>query len=163
MISTSLNSEKNALGLEPMQIDAAQYKPLSQRKNDRRRQEGLCFYCGSSKHNLLECPIKPNGIEGSKCNFNGEWNIRKRGCLVTVGTMRLNTTKSKEKDFFISLDPMPCFIFPIHIKILDCEFSNKAFLDIGASVCFMDKDIVLKHSLELIRKAQTTTVEVIDG
>jgi hypothetical protein len=26
-----------------MQIDAAQYKPLSQGENDRHRQEGLCY------------------------------------------------------------------------------------------------------------------------
>jgi hypothetical protein len=30
MISTSSATEKNASGPEPMQIDAAQYKPLSQ-------------------------------------------------------------------------------------------------------------------------------------
>jgi hypothetical protein len=46
-----------------MQIDAARYKPLSQGEKDRRRREGLCFYCGSSKHKLLECPIKPKGLK----------------------------------------------------------------------------------------------------
>ena len=63
MISTSSTSEKNASGLESMQIDAARYKPLSQRGNDRRRQEGLCFYCGSSKHRLPECLFKPKGLK----------------------------------------------------------------------------------------------------
>jgi hypothetical protein len=63
MISTSSTSEKNASGLEPMQIDAARYKPLSQGENDRRCREGLCFYCGSSKHKLPECPIKPKGLK----------------------------------------------------------------------------------------------------
>jgi hypothetical protein len=63
MISTSSTSEKNALGPEPIQIDAARYKPLSQGKNDRRGREGLRFYCGSSKHKLLECPIKPKGLK----------------------------------------------------------------------------------------------------
>jgi hypothetical protein len=50
MISTSSTSEKNASGLEPMQIDAAQYKPLSQGKNDRRCRKGLCNNCSNSKH-----------------------------------------------------------------------------------------------------------------
>jgi hypothetical protein len=77
--------------------------------------------------------------------------------------MRLDTTKSKEKCLFVSSNPMPCFIFPIHIKILDCEISNDALLDTRASVCFMDKDFVLKHSLELIEKAHPTPVEIIDG
>jgi hypothetical protein len=40
-----------------MQIDVARYKPLSQGKRDRYRHEELCFYCGNSKHKLLECPI----------------------------------------------------------------------------------------------------------
>jgi hypothetical protein len=63
MISTSSILEKNASGPEPMQIDAAQYKPLSQGKKDKSHQEGLCFYCGTSKHKLLECPIKPKGLK----------------------------------------------------------------------------------------------------
>jgi hypothetical protein len=46
-----------------MQIDAARHKPLSQGKNDRRHREGLCFYCGSSKHKLPECPIKPKRLK----------------------------------------------------------------------------------------------------
>jgi hypothetical protein len=63
MVSTSSAAEKNASGPEPMQIDAARYKPLSQGENDRRRREGYCFYCGSSKHKLPECPIKPKELK----------------------------------------------------------------------------------------------------
>jgi hypothetical protein len=77
--------------------------------------------------------------------------------------MRLDATKSKEKGLFVSLDPMPCFTFRVHIKILDCGFFSKALLDTGASACFMDKDFALKHNLELIEKAHSTPVEVIDG
>jgi hypothetical protein len=46
-----------------MQIDAARYKPLSQEENDRRRRERLCYYCGNSKHRLLECAIKPKDLK----------------------------------------------------------------------------------------------------
>jgi hypothetical protein len=63
MISTSSVSEKNASGPEPMQIDAARYKPLSQGEKDRRHREGLYYYHGSSKHRLPECPIKPKGLK----------------------------------------------------------------------------------------------------
>ena len=62
--------------------------------------------------------------------------------------MRLDATKSKEKSLFVSSDPMPYFTFPVHIKILDCEFFSEALLDTGASACFMGKDFALKHSLE---------------
>jgi hypothetical protein len=34
MMSTSSASEKNTLGSEPMQIDTARYKPLSQGEKD---------------------------------------------------------------------------------------------------------------------------------
>jgi hypothetical protein len=77
--------------------------------------------------------------------------------------MRLDATKSKEKDLFVSSDPMPCITFHVHIKTLDCEFSSDALLDTGASACFMDKDFALKHSFELIELAHSTPVEVIDG
>jgi hypothetical protein len=77
--------------------------------------------------------------------------------------MRLDITKSKEKGFFVSSDPMPCFTFLVHIKTLDCEFSSEALLDTGASVCFTDKDFALKHSLELIGKAHPPLMEVING
>jgi hypothetical protein len=48
-------------------------------------------------------------------------------------------------------------------QTLDCELSSEALLDIGASACFMDKDYAMKHSLELIRKAYSVPMEVIDG
>jgi hypothetical protein len=77
--------------------------------------------------------------------------------------MRLDAIKSKEKGLFVSSDLMPCFIFPIHIKTLDCEFSSEALLDTGASACFMDKDFAMRHSLKLVGKAHPAPVEVIDG
>jgi hypothetical protein len=77
--------------------------------------------------------------------------------------MRLDATKSKEKGLFVSSDLTPCFIFHVHIKTLDCEFSSEALLDIGAFAYFMDKDFTMKHSLELIGKAHPAHVEVIDG
>jgi hypothetical protein len=77
--------------------------------------------------------------------------------------MRLDATKFEEKGLFASSDPTPCFTFHVHSKTLNCEFSNKALLDTGASACFMDKDFALKHSLELIGKVHPTLVEVIHG
>ena len=77
--------------------------------------------------------------------------------------MRLDATKYKEKGFFVSSDSTSCFIFLVHIKTLDCEFSRNTLLDTEASACFMDKDFALKHSLELIGKVHPTPMEVIDG
>jgi hypothetical protein len=51
----------------------------------------------------------------------------------------------------------------MYISKHEREFSTEAILDTRASVCFMDKDFALKHSLELIGKAHSVPVEVIDG
>jgi hypothetical protein len=77
--------------------------------------------------------------------------------------MRLDTTKSKEKGLFVSSNPTQCFIFLVHIKMLDCEFFCEVLLDTRALACFIDKDFAIKHSLELIGKAYLAPVEVIDG
>ena len=71
--------------------------------------------------------------------------------------MRLDATKSKEKDFFVSSDLMLCFTFHVHIKTFDFEFSSEALSNTRAFVCFMDNDFVMKHSLELIEKDSSCT------
>jgi hypothetical protein len=63
IISIFSAAKKNASGPKPMQIDAAQYKPLLQGEIDQRRRDELCYYCGSSKHRLSKCPIKPKGLK----------------------------------------------------------------------------------------------------
>jgi hypothetical protein len=77
--------------------------------------------------------------------------------------MRLDATKSKEKGLFISSDHTPCFTFPIHIKMFDCEFFSEVFLDTRVFACFMNDDFAMKHSLKLIEKTHLALVEVIDG
>jgi hypothetical protein len=81
MISTSSAIEKNASSPEPMQIDAAQYKPLSQEEKDRHCLEGLCFYCGSSKHKLPECLIKLKGLKARSATSleSGYWKTKMSG------------------------------------------------------------------------------------
>ncbi|GGS28793.1 hypothetical protein GCM10010252_78110 [Streptomyces aureoverticillatus] len=36
--------------VEDMQIDAVRFKLLTEQEKIRRRQEGLCLYCGEPKH-----------------------------------------------------------------------------------------------------------------
>jgi hypothetical protein len=47
---------------EPIQIDAARYKPFSQGEKYQCRRKGLCYYCGNSNHKLLKYPIKPKRL-----------------------------------------------------------------------------------------------------
>ena len=46
--------------MELLQIDVAQYKPLSQRKNDRRCREGYAIIVDLK---ILECLIRPKGLK----------------------------------------------------------------------------------------------------
>ena len=64
-----------------MQIDAIRYKPLIQSKNDQRRKEGLCYYCGKSKYRLPECLIKPKelkarGATSMESEILENWDVR---------------------------------------------------------------------------------------
>ena len=77
--------------------------------------------------------------------------------------MRLDATKSKKKGFFVSSNPTPCFIFFIHIKMLDCKFFSEAHLDTEAFACYMNMDFAMKHNLEFLGKAHPTPMEIIDG
>lgn len=44
--------------VEDMQIDAVRFKPLTEQEKSRRRQGGLCLYCGEPKHTAQHCPKK---------------------------------------------------------------------------------------------------------
>ncbi len=62
----------------------------------------------------------------------------------SIGTTRLDFDAScNGNGFSITLDPMPCFLVPIIVKcnkLLTME--AQTFLDYGAYVCFIDKDLV---------------------
>lgn len=40
----------------PMEIDAIKRGPITKEEKERRRREGLCFYCGKGKHLVDDCP-----------------------------------------------------------------------------------------------------------
>lgn len=54
--STSLPNVHSEV--EDMQINALHFKPLTEQEKIRRRQEGLCLYCGEPKHTAQHCPKK---------------------------------------------------------------------------------------------------------
>jgi hypothetical protein len=41
--------------IDPMQVDVARFKPLTQEEKDQRWKEGLCLYCGKSEHKASNC------------------------------------------------------------------------------------------------------------
>lgn len=40
----------------PMEVDAIKHGKITPEERERRRKEGLCFYCGVGKHLVLDCP-----------------------------------------------------------------------------------------------------------
>ena len=58
MTATPKFSETSSSRPEPMQIDTVRFKPLTEQEKTRRRQEGLCLYCGEARHTAQHCPRK---------------------------------------------------------------------------------------------------------
>jgi len=44
--------------VEDIQIDAMQFKPLTEQKKRHWHTEGLCLYCGEPRHKVDGCPNK---------------------------------------------------------------------------------------------------------
>ena len=57
-MATPTSSQYISSKIEDMQIDAIHFKPLTEQEKNRRRQEGLCLYCGEPKHTAQHCPKK---------------------------------------------------------------------------------------------------------
>jgi hypothetical protein len=63
----------------------------------------------------------------------------------------------------LSSEPSRCFNIPLKIDFHPHSIKVKALLDFGASVCFIDKNLVKHHNLPIVPKKYPVTVEVIDG
>ena len=57
-VSSTTSTNNSVLGDDPMHIDAIQFKPLTLQEEQRRRQNGLCMYCGEPGHIAQRCPNK---------------------------------------------------------------------------------------------------------
>ena len=40
----------------PMEVDAIKHTKVTPEERDRRKREGLCYYCGQGKHRMMDCP-----------------------------------------------------------------------------------------------------------
>ena len=56
MTTTAPAPVASSSGVVPMEIDAMRRGPLTAEEKDRRRKNGLCFYCGQGKHLARDCP-----------------------------------------------------------------------------------------------------------
>jgi hypothetical protein len=53
------SNKKDDYGPAPMQIGSQRRGPLTPEEQKRRRENNLCFYCGSSNHQRKDCPVAP--------------------------------------------------------------------------------------------------------
>ncbi len=78
-------------------------------------------------------------------------------------TLNLDTSCIQNSPTLFS-KPTPCFLLPIMIK---CNKSmimwTQTLFDLGASTCFINKELVWQHNLALVEKMTPLVVEVIDG
>ncbi len=63
----------------------------------------------------------------------------------------------------LSSEPSRCFNILLKIYFHPHSIKIKAFLDSGASACFIDKNLVKRHNLPIVPKKYPVTVEVING
>jgi hypothetical protein len=63
----------------------------------------------------------------------------------------------------LSSEPSRCFNIPLKINSHPHSIKVKALLDFGASVCFIDKNLVKHHNLPIVLKKSHVAVEVING
>ncbi len=80
--------------------------------------------------------------------------IKKQAYIVLVGIARLDLDAScNENGPNLFSDPTPCFLILIIVKCSKLvTMEAQTFLDLGASSCFMDKELVWQYNLALVEK-----------
>ena len=63
---TTTSTSTDTSGIVPMEIDAVKRGPLSPQERSRRKQLGLCMYCGATGHTVSTCPLNKKKGSGSR-------------------------------------------------------------------------------------------------
>jgi hypothetical protein len=74
--------------------------------------------------------------------------------------MRLDCSLQNKQGPFLSAQPSCCFTILLHIGFQ--RLKTLAFLDSGASACFLDEKFTRLHKIPTIKKLSPMYVEVID-
>ncbi|MEE6523110.1 hypothetical protein FKM82_021845 [Ascaphus truei] len=139
--------------VEPMQIASQEFRNTDRtadRTHDRtaerarRRNEGLCYYCGSPEHTVRFCPLRPKeqtrpmGQEG-----------------LILGSISSHAISEEELPKRIML--------PVSLKGPNFRVTTAAFLDSGSGGNFVDQDFATLNKIPLIAKKSPIGLEAIDG
>ena len=164
--------------------------PLSPKERQRRFQDQLCLYCGSSSHKVNLCPVRPQGIRNS--------SLAKSKSKSLIGSTFKNKTANFHSDIPI-LESSPNFSVPTSSSIVEnlCPITNTpkntisttseknipvrfcvpvqllttnsshtdilAFVDSGADYSLVDKMLVKQLGLTEYPLETPLSFEVIDG
>ena len=88
--------------------------------------------------------------------------LGKPGSLAVVEIVQ-SADPTQEEVLLVSLEPTITFMVPIRIHVLDECFEIESFVDSGATTCFIDRKLVQKFNIPLIKKSSPTVAEFIDG
>lgn len=174
-------------GAGPMEVDATsaekKFKPLSNKEKQKRRDEGLCLYCGSSGHLLDSCPKKsvkkvlgatssPSLVSPTKGNSNiftfndyqnylqAQGNQKPLSPIINkVSSLSLYATSLISDTF----DAAEHIVIDVVLKIKDKTIHTVAMLDSGAMSNFIDIEFCLNNQLTLDKKNNPIEILTVDG
>ncbi len=118
---------------EPMQMGRPR---LSLEEKRRRRNEGLCLYCGAAGHIAAQCPVKAS-VTAVKGLLTGGITLAKSSLAATLLTVKLQWSS----------------------VTYDCQ----ALVDSGAEGNFLDSDLADRLRLPVIALSQPIAVHALNG
>ncbi len=118
---------------EPMQMGRPR---LSLEEKGRRRNEGLCLYCGAAGHIAAQCPVKSRET-AVKGLLTGGITLAKSSLAATLLTVKLQWSS----------------------VTYDCQ----ALIDSGAEGNFLDSDLAYRLRLPVIALSQPIAVHALNG
>ncbi len=151
----------------PMQIDKSRFKPFTKHEKQCWFVNNFYLYCGEPSHIASVYP-----------NKRVQHVARTTISTITHGQKRRETRTStlckdretglqcimRSKQPYVVLRTNTFFLLPIMIKgDKSTTMQTQALLDSWAYACFIDKELVRQHNLELVEKVTPVAVEVIDG
>jgi hypothetical protein len=149
--SNTRNNFKRNAGKKPFQSKPNKtHGPLSKEEKERRRKENLCLYCGSTDHQLDNCPIK-----NRKRNNNNSTSSN------TTYVTNPETTKPRPR---LSDNPnVKTATFEFNISTSNASVKTKILIDSGSQLNLMDIYFAKENNIPFEKQNVVPQVSGIGG